>query len=80
MSSEFNAGSVAEKGGQQSTAATPPTLLQFLPWGSHGGDLLGGEGLEGLSDEVRVRRHHLLPPGSLHHVRHVTVVDELNCL
>ena len=41
---------------------------------------MGGESLEGLGDEVRVRGHHLLPAGGLHHVRHVTVVDELNRL
>ena len=41
---------------------------------------MGGESLEGLGDEVRVRGHHLLPAGGLHHVRYVTVVDELNRL
>jgi hypothetical protein len=55
-------------------------LFELLPGGAHGRDLLAGEGPEGLSNEVRVGGHHLLPAASLHHVRHVPRVDELNCL
>ena len=52
-------------------------LLQFLPGRAHRGNLLGGESLERLGDEVWMGCHHLLPPRGLHHVRHVPVVDEL---
>ena len=41
-------------------------------------DLLRGERLEGLGDEVRVGADHLLPTGRLHDVRHVVRVDEVD--
>ena len=54
-------------------------LFQLLPRRPHRRDLLRGERLEGLGDEVRVGADHLLPPGSLHDVRDVVRVDEVYC-
>ena len=74
-------GRFAEGGCHQVARSRPrPALLEFLAGRPHGGDLLGGQGLEGLGYQVGVGGDHLLPAGRLHHVRHVTVVDELYSL
>ena len=52
--------------------------FQLLPRRPHRRDLLRGERLEGLGDEVRVGADHLLPVGRLHDVRHVVRVDEVD--
>lgn len=44
-------------------------LLDALPWGSDGRNLLCGQGPEGFRDEVGLPVDHGLPPRSLHHVR-----------
>lgn len=56
------------------------TLFCFFPQRPHRRNLLRGEGLEGLSDEVGVGGDHLLPAPGLHHVGHVPCVNELDCL
>ena len=55
-------------------------LFQFLSRRSHRRYLLTGEGLKSLCYEMRIVRNHLLPAASLHHVGHVTCIDELNRL
>ena len=52
--------------------------FQLLPGRPHRRDLLRGERLEGLGDEVRVGADHLLPAGRLHDVSHVVRVDEVD--
>ena len=52
--------------------------FQLLSGRPHRRDLLRGERLEGLGDEVRVRADHLLPAGRLHDVCHVVRVDKVD--
>ena len=55
-------------------------LFQFLSRRSHRRYLLTGEGLKSLCYEMRIVRNHLLPAGGLHHVCHMTCIDELDRL